>query len=125
MVETDIELPTFYKPTPSRGAPVTVEGIAPPEREGGGESAYVPPAAGVEPERNETYTVQKGDSLWSIAAKPDVYGSATRWRSIFDANRDVLKNPDGIRPGMTLKIPRGHGRSHPAPAQDEGTTFKK
>ncbi|MBI2495912.1 MAG: LysM peptidoglycan-binding domain-containing protein [Candidatus Omnitrophica bacterium] len=119
MVQTDIEIPSFYKPTPAPSAPVTVEGIAPPEREGGGESA------GVEPGRYETYAVQKGDSLWSIAAKPEVYGSATRWRSIFGANRDVLKNPDGIRPGMTLKIPRSNGRSHPAPAQDEGTAFKK
>ena len=70
--------------------------------------------------------VKKGGSLWSIAAKPEVYGKATRGRRLFDANRDVLKSPDRLRPGMTLKIPRGQGETSAASAeQDEGTTFKK
>ena len=125
MVQTDIELPSFYKPQPIPNAPVGLGEIAPTGRETSGEGMHLSPAAGAEPDRSEAYVVQKGESLWSIAAKPEVYGSATRWRAIFNANRDVLKNPDGIRPGMTLKIPRGNPTGGSAPAQDEGTTFKK
>ena len=47
-----------------------------------------------------TYTVQSGDNLTKIAAK---YGS--NWKAIYDANRDILKDPDKIYPGQELKIP--------------------
>lgn len=47
-----------------------------------------------------TYTVEPGDNLSKIAAK---YGIT--WKEIFDANRDILKNPDLIHPGQELKIP--------------------
>ena len=51
--------------------------------------------------------VQKGDTLWSIPAKPEMYGKATHWRRLFDANRDLLKSPDRLKVGMTLQVPRG------------------
>jgi nucleoid-associated protein YgaU len=44
-----------------------------------------------------------GDSLSKIAKK--IYGDGNKWKKIFDANTDVLKNPDLIRPGQVLKIP--------------------
>ena len=47
-----------------------------------------------------TYTVASGDSLSKIAGK---YGIA--WKAIWDANRDILKDPDKIYPGQELKIP--------------------
>ncbi|HUF05640.1 MAG TPA: LysM peptidoglycan-binding domain-containing protein [Aridibacter sp.] len=47
-----------------------------------------------------TYTVQSGDTLSGIGSK---YGVS--WQDIFEANRDVLDNPDLIHPGQTLKIP--------------------
>ncbi|HEY0706517.1 MAG TPA: LysM peptidoglycan-binding domain-containing protein [Polyangia bacterium] len=50
-----------------------------------------------------TYTVQKGDTLSEIAQKE--YGAASSYRKIFDANRDVLSDPDKIRPGQVLKLP--------------------
>lgn len=50
-----------------------------------------------------TYTVKGGDSLSKIAKA--VLGDGNRWREIYDANRDVLSNPDLIHPGQTLKIP--------------------
>jgi nucleoid-associated protein YgaU len=49
------------------------------------------------------YTVRKGDTLSSIAAR--VYGDANAWRRIFDANRDRLPNPNRITPGVRLRIP--------------------
>lgn len=51
----------------------------------------------------KTYTVVKGDSLSKIAKHE--YGSANRWREIFEANRDQLDDPDLIKPGQVLKIP--------------------
>lgn len=47
-----------------------------------------------------TYTVVSGDSLSKIGAK---YGIA--WKAIWDANRDILNDPDKIYPGQELKIP--------------------
>ena len=52
----------------------------------------------------ETYTVQSGDSLSAIAER--LYGDASAYTRIFDANRDKLSNPDMIQPGQELVIPR-------------------
>lgn len=49
------------------------------------------------------YEVVAGDSLSKIAKRE--YGDANLWERIFDANQDVLKNPDKIYPGQKLKIP--------------------
>ena len=117
VVETDVEIPSFYTPRHT-GARVTLEGVVPPETEMG------QAADQAAPQRYDTYVVQKGDSLWSIAAKPEVYGSATRWRRIFDANRDLLKSPDAVRPGMKLKIPRGDGGDSTTYGE-EGVTYRK
>lgn len=51
----------------------------------------------------ETYTVQKGDSLSKIAKQE--LGDANAWKKIFDANKDVLDDPDKIFPGQVLKLP--------------------
>jgi len=50
-----------------------------------------------------TYTVVGGDSLSKIAKK--ILGDAGRWKEIFEANKDTIKNPDMIHPGQVLKIP--------------------
>jgi nucleoid-associated protein YgaU len=34
-----------------------------------------------------------------------VDGDADRWQDIFNANRDLLDNPDKIQPGQVLKLP--------------------
>lgn len=49
------------------------------------------------------YVVQKGDMLWSIAAR--VYGDGKLWTVIYEANKDVIKNPECIRAGQVLNIP--------------------
>ena len=49
------------------------------------------------------YSVEPGDSLSKIAKK--FYGDANKWKLIFEANQDVIKNPDLIHPGQTFKIP--------------------
>ncbi len=57
-----------------------------------------------EKEELTDYTVQKGDTLQKISMK--FFGTTKNWKKIFDANRDILKSPDRVRPGMVLKIPR-------------------
>ena len=49
------------------------------------------------------YIVVAGDSLSKIAKRE--YGSASEWKRIYEANQDVLENPDKIYPGQKLKIP--------------------
>lgn len=74
---------------------------APPKADFGNvQSGVASTAAVVEP---QTYTVERGDSLSKIAKK--IYGSANRWREIFEANRDQIDNPDLIHPGQVLKLP--------------------
>lgn len=51
----------------------------------------------------QTYTVQKGDTLWSISRK--FYGSGSNWRKIFKANQDLISNPDKVKAGTELRIP--------------------
>ena len=51
----------------------------------------------------KVYTVVAGDSLSKIATRE--YGTANDWNRIYEANRDVLKDPDKIYPGQKLKIP--------------------
>jgi nucleoid-associated protein YgaU len=49
------------------------------------------------------HTVAKGDTLSAIAKK--VYGDANKYQAIFEANKPMLKDPDKIYPGQTLRIP--------------------
>lgn len=49
------------------------------------------------------YTVKSGDTLSKIAKQ--MYGDANRYPEIFDANKPMLKDPDEIYPGQTLRIP--------------------
>jgi len=51
----------------------------------------------------KSYTVVSGDSLSKIAKRE--YGDANKWRTIYEANRDLIKDPDLIYPGQELKVP--------------------
>ena len=55
-------------------------------------------------EATEFYTVVSGDSLSKIAKK--YYGDAKKYPVIFEANREVIKDPDLIYPGQKLRIPK-------------------
>jgi len=54
-----------------------------------------------------TYTVNRKDNLWDIAAKPEVYGNSDMWPLLWKANKDKIKRPDNIPPGLSLVIDRG------------------
>ena len=49
------------------------------------------------------HTVQRGDTLASIARK--YYRSSARWQKILDANSDIISKPGDLKPGQTLTIP--------------------
>jgi nucleoid-associated protein YgaU len=50
-----------------------------------------------------TYVVVDGDTLTKISLQ--FYGTARRWREIYDANRDTLPNESVLSIGSTLVIP--------------------
>ncbi len=49
------------------------------------------------------HTVLKGETLGKIAQH--YFGKASKYKEIFAANRDILNNPDLIKPGQVLIIP--------------------
>ena len=49
------------------------------------------------------HEVVAGESLSKIAQK--YYGNGNKYMKIFEANRDILSNPDLIKPGQKLRIP--------------------
>lgn len=50
-----------------------------------------------------SYTVKSGDSLSKIAKQ--FYGDPMKYKEIFAANQDILKDPNKIFPGQEIKIP--------------------
>lgn len=52
----------------------------------------------------DTYRVQAGDTLSSIAS--EVLGSARAWQRLYEANRDHLQSPEMLRQGQQLRIPK-------------------
>ncbi len=72
-----------------------VEGVTTVEIDG----MEAPPiAAGV-----EYYEIKSGDTLWAIAKH--FYGNGGKYTEIFEANREVIKDPDKIYPGQKIRIP--------------------
>lgn len=62
------------------------------------------------------YTVAKGDCLWRIAGKNEIYGNGNYWPKLWEANEEgvvsatrhtpaKVKNPNLIYPGQVLKVP--------------------
>lgn len=72
--------------------------VKPGKAAGPSKPAVAPP----EPQFTEQ-KVKRGDSLSILALRH--LGNSERYQEIYDANRDQLKSPDSLRPGMTLKIP--------------------
>jgi nucleoid-associated protein YgaU len=52
------------------------------------------------------YAVGDGENLWTISAKPEVYGEGLLWPLLYQANRDQIKDPRQIFPGQSLSIRR-------------------
>jgi 5'-nucleotidase len=106
---------TAATPTPT-AAPPTVAAAAPvpsPARPPLASPAPSPAAVTAAPtpsvsasaaDSDQTYEVKAGDTLLSISE--EVYGDATKWRKIYDANKDLIgADPDKLKLEMKLKIP--------------------
>ncbi|MBL4674357.1 MAG: peptidoglycan-binding protein LysM [Arenicella sp.] len=52
---------------------------------------------------SQFYTIESGDTLWAIAAK--FLGNGSKYPEIFEANREVIEDPDKIFPGQKIRIP--------------------
>ena len=52
----------------------------------------------------EYYVIKSGDTLWAIASK--FLGNGSKYPEIFEANREVIEDPDKIFPGQKIRIPR-------------------
>jgi nucleoid-associated protein YgaU len=90
LVKTDNTINQISIPQAGAGAGGASPGIGP---------SATPRAAG----GPRVHEVAKGDTLSAIAKK--YYGNANQYPKIFDANRDILDNPDKIQPGQKLTIP--------------------
>jgi nucleoid-associated protein YgaU len=96
-----------------RQAQGTLDQIASAARllNGGGSAAPLPPASVQSTPTTPPlvtpapryHTVQEGESLTRISMR--FYGSPNRWQDIYDANREVLKGENSLRPGQRLRIP--------------------
>lgn len=55
--------------------------------------------------------IRTGDNLWTISQRR--YGAGIRYTTIYQANKDQIRNPDLIYPGQVFMIPEGD-RNWPA-----------
>ena len=89
LVETDNTINQISTPKAPDAAPKAA-GMAP--------DAPAPAGSG-----EKIHEVVSGDTLGAIAKT--YYGNAGKYMKIFEANRDILDNPDLIKVGQKLKIP--------------------
>ena len=80
-----------------RPAPAAPQGTA------GAGAAEAPQSAPPAEERAELYVIESGDTLGKIAQK--YYGKASAYMKIFEANREIIEDPDKIYVGQTIRIP--------------------
>lgn len=52
----------------------------------------------------EYYTIVKGDTLGKIAKR--FYGDPMKYKQLFEANREVIEDPDKIFPGQKIRVPK-------------------
>lgn len=54
------------------------------------------------PVSGQTYTIQSGDTLSTVASKLNIAGG---WQKLADANTATISNPDLVFPGQVLQLP--------------------
>lgn len=100
----DIQTPTVFRLSEPSARPESEPSDAPRAERAPAPEPEPEPVAASRPEPGRrVHLVERGDSLWSLAAK--YYGNGGKWKVIAEANRDALPNTDRLRPGMRLVIP--------------------
>jgi nucleoid-associated protein YgaU len=84
------------------GTPVSPQGGQDAVRDTRRDDNVGAPRPGPQPQ-HAAYTVQPGDTLWSISQK--YYGDGGRWKAIQEANPTSVAANGSIRPGVRLIIP--------------------
>ncbi len=74
----------------------------PAPRNGAQHRERAPPTAG----EYGTYQIKPGDCLTEIAQH--LLGSSKQWRTLYELNRQVIRDPDQIPVGTVIKFPRSH-----------------
>lgn len=123
-IDVRIEIPTlgevtgghYTRPAKPKGVSRARKDIPTIERPA--PTVYIPPPAPAREVKRTTpavkrvqpalhpglYKVKEGDSLGRIAKR--FYGKASKWTLIYEANIDKIKDPQRIRPGIELVIPK-------------------
>jgi nucleoid-associated protein YgaU len=52
-----------------------------------------------------TLIIKRSDNLWRISR--ELYGKGIRWSTIYQANKDQIRNPRWIYPGQVFILPQG------------------
>ncbi len=86
--------------------PLDAGAMPPPPADTTAPANEAPVASSDDGGSKDSYRVAKGDSLWRISGKSSVYGDNFQWPLIFISNRDLIQDPDLIRPKWNLKIKR-------------------
>ncbi len=71
-----------------------------------GESVLKETSAVEEVSYADRHVVKKGECLWWIAQYKDIYNDPFQWPIIYDANSNLINNPDLIYPSQIFSIPR-------------------
>lgn len=72
------------------------------------------------PQSLTEYVVGKGETLWQIAGKKDIYGDPYLWPILYKANRSQIKDPTQISEGQKLSVPRNVSAKEIEEAMAEG-----
>ena len=80
-------------------------GGAPAPTPGAPSGSTVPtiPITSGAPAADRFHLVAEGDSLTRISVR--YYGTSNRWQEIYDANREILRGENSLKPGQRLRIP--------------------
>lgn len=70
----------------------------------------------------DQYQVVRGDNLWNIAGKSQIYSDSYQWPLIYKANRDQIKDADLITSGQVLNIDRNASAADVAAAVQHAKT---
>lgn len=74
------------------------------------EDGTIPMAAPLRQDR--AVIIRKGDTLWHISRR--IYGLGTRYTTIYQANKEQIRDPDLIWPGQTFVLPETSNEGEPA-----------
>lgn len=91
-----VMIPVFDPDVPTNAAPAPSTPVV-------AENAAKPAVVASEVSGSKIHVVKEGESLWLISKKE--LGAGSRWKEIYDANRDQLSSPEALKTGLKLRVP--------------------